>query len=61
MSYFKEYELFKIKKDKKIIKKRYIELIEYDINEIIGLFNKLKKDINKKSDLKNFIKKKNNL
>ena len=43
---------------KKLLKKRYIELIEYDINEIIGLFNKLKKDINEKSDLKNFIKKK---
>ena len=58
LSYFKEYDVFRKKKDENNIKKRYIELIGYDINEIINLLNKFKTDINEKCDSKKFIKKK---
>ena len=58
LSYFKEYDLFRKKKEENNIKKRYIELIGYDINEIINLLNKFKTDINEKCDSKKFIKKK---
>ena len=56
--YFKEYDVFQKKKDEKNKKKRYLELIGYNINEIIILLNKFKKDIKEKCDSKKIIKKK---